>query len=58
MRFAFRIGSVLMLPKLMSLSDAKLTEHRIENLFHIHDANDFADCAQRLIKINRHVLAG
>ena len=40
-----------------SLSDTKLAEHRIENLFHIHDANDFADCAQRLIKINRNVFA-
>ena len=28
-----------------SLADAKLTKHRVENLFHIHDANDFADCA-------------
>ena len=41
----------------MSLADTKLAEHRIENLFHIHDANDFADCSQRLIKINRNVLA-
>ena len=41
-----------------SLADAKLAENRVENLFHIHDANDFADCAQRLIKINRNVLAG
>jgi hypothetical protein len=41
-----------------SLSNAKLAEHRIENLFHIHDANDFADSAQRLIEINRNVLAG
>ena len=38
-----------------SLADAKLAEHRVENLFHIHDANDLADCAQRLIKINRNV---
>ena len=41
-----------------SLADTKLTENRVENLFHIHDANDFADRAQRLIKINRNVLAG
>jgi hypothetical protein len=41
-----------------SLADAKLTKNGVENLFHIHDANDFADCAQRLIKINRNVLAG
>jgi hypothetical protein len=41
-----------------SLSNAKLAEDGVENLFHIHDANDFADCAQRLIKINRNVLAG
>jgi len=44
--------------QLLSLSDAKLAEHRIENLFHIYDANDFADCAQRLIKINRYIFAG
>jgi hypothetical protein len=43
---------------LLSLSDAKLAEHRIENLFHVYDANDFADCAQRLVKVNRNVLAG
>jgi hypothetical protein len=42
----------------LSFSDAKLAEHRIENLFHIHDANDLANCAERLIKINRDVLAG
>ena len=41
-----------------SLADAKLTKNGVENLFHIHHANDFADCAQRLIKINRNVLAG
>jgi hypothetical protein len=40
-----------------SLPDAELTEDRIENLFHIDDSNNFADCAQRLIKINRNVLA-
>jgi len=36
-------------------SYAKLAEDRIENLLHIHDADDFADCAQRLIEINRNV---
>ena len=41
-----------------SLADAKLTENGVENLFHVYDANDFAHCAQRLIKINRNVLAG
>jgi len=41
-----------------SFSDAKLAEHRIKNLFHVHDANDFADGAQGLIEINRHVFAG
>jgi len=41
-----------------SLSNAKLAKHRVENLFHIYDANDFADRAQRLIKINCNVLAG
>jgi hypothetical protein len=41
-----------------SLSNAKLAEDGVENLFHIHDANDFADCSQRLIKINRNVLPG
>ena len=38
-----------------SLSDAKLAEYRIENLFHIHDADDFADCAQCLVQIDRNV---
>jgi hypothetical protein len=42
----------------LSLADAKLTENGVENLFHIHDANDFTDCAQRLIKVNRNVLTG
>ena len=61
--FAFRCSASLNMTALFSgiiaasLSDAKLTEHRIENLFHIHDADDLADCAQRLIKINRNVLA-
>ena len=58
MRFAFRIGSYGRPKHAQSLADAKLAEHRVENLFHIHDANDLADCAQRLIKINRNVLAG
>ena len=39
-------------------SYAKLAEDRIENLVHIHDTNDFADGAQRLIEINRNVFAG
>lgn len=43
---------------LRSFADTKLAEHRIENLLHIHDADDFADCAQRLIEINRNVFAG
>jgi hypothetical protein len=38
-----------------SFPDAKLAEHRVENLFHIDKANDFADCAQRFIKINRGI---
>jgi hypothetical protein len=36
-------------------ADAKLTENGVENLFHTHDANYLADCAQRLIKINSYV---
>ena len=62
--FAFRCSASLNMTALLcgliatSLSDAKLAEYRIENLFHIHDTNDFADCAQRLIKINCNVLAG
>ena len=61
--FAFRYGASLNMTAVFSgliaasLADAKLAEYRIENLFHIHDANDLADCAQRLIKINRNVLA-
>jgi hypothetical protein len=42
----------------LSLPNAKLAEDRIENLVHIHDTNDFADGAQRLIEINRNVFAG
>jgi len=57
-RFVFRFGSYGRPEYELSFSDAKLAEYRIENLFHIHDANDLADCAQRLIKINRNVLAG
>jgi hypothetical protein len=29
----------------ISFSDAKLAEHRVENLFHIDNANDFTDCS-------------
>ena len=58
MRFVFRIGSYSRPKHARSLADAKLAEHGVENLFHINDANDFADCAERLIKINRNVLAG
>jgi hypothetical protein len=58
MRFVFRIGSYGRPEHAQSLSNAKLAEDGVENLFHIHDANDFADCAQRLIKINRNVLPG
>jgi len=57
MRFVFRIGSYGRPKHAQSLADAKLTENGVENLFHIYDANDFADCSQRLIKINRNVLA-
>src|SRR5438046_7902442 len=39
----------------LSFTNAKLTENRIENLFHIYDANYFADRSQRLIKINSNV---
>ena len=56
-RFAQHV-SVVFWVNAVSLADAKLTKHRVENLFHIHHANDFADCAQRLIKINRNVLTG
>ena len=38
-----------------SLTDTKLAKNRIENLFHIRDANDFADCAQCLIEVNSYV---
>ena len=62
--FAFRCSASLNMTALFSeiieasLTDAKLTEHGIENLFHINDANDFANRAERLIEINRNVLAG
>ena len=57
MRFVFRVGPYS--PEhAQSLANAKLTEHGVENLFHINDANNFAYCAERLIKINRNVLAG
>ena len=62
--FAFRCSASLNMTVLLSgliaasLADAKLTENRVEDLFHIHNADDFADCAKRLIKINRNVLAG
>ena len=61
--FAFRYGASLNMTAPLSgliaasFSDAKLAEHRIENLFHVHDANDFTDCAQRLVEVNRNVLA-
>jgi hypothetical protein len=42
MRFVFRMGSYCRPEHALSLSDAKLAEHRVENLFHIHDANDLA----------------
>ena len=53
-----RIGLYGQAERAQSFADAKLTKHRIENLFHIHDADDLANCAQRLIKINRGILAG
>jgi len=62
--FAFRYGASLNMTAVFSgliaasLADAKLTENGVENLFYIHHANDFADCAQHLIKINRNVLTG
>jgi hypothetical protein len=39
-----------------SFADAKLAEHRFENLFHIDYANYFPHRAQSLVKINRNVL--
>ena len=62
--FAFRCSASLNMTALLcgliatSLSDAKLAEHRIKNLFHIYHANHFAHRAQRFIEINRNVLAG
>ena len=56
-RFVFRVGSYS--PEhAQSLANAKLTEHGVENLFYIHDADNFADCAESLIEINCDVLAG
>src|SRR5262249_30240159 len=39
----------------ISFPDAKLTEHRVENLFHVNNTNYFANCTQRVIKMNRGV---
>jgi hypothetical protein len=30
-------------PFAFSFADAKLAEHRVQDLFHVHDANHFAD---------------
>src|SRR5581483_2912930 len=38
-----------------SFPDAKLTEHRVENFFHINRANNFANCAQCFVEMNGSV---
>jgi hypothetical protein len=38
-----------------SFPNAKLAEDRVENLFHIDNANHFADCSQCFMKVNCRV---
>ena len=39
----------------LSFPNAKLAEDRVENLFHIDNANHFADCSQCFMKVNCRV---
>ena len=53
--FHVRVARSAVAPYHYSFPNAKLAEHRVENLFHIDKANYFANRSQCFIKMNRSV---